>query len=84
MALLEKIGKNRYQVLKTALGVQLKGKKHPKIMHKIFFIKSVTQKYGDRTYEYGILKIKDIRTKPELMGQRVKIIVEVVKPCKKK
>ena len=78
MTILKKIGENKYLLLKTAIGVQLRGKKHPKIMHKIFFIKSMTAFYGRKKYEYGKIDIGIIRTDKKLMGKRVKIIVEVL------
>jgi len=78
MSILKKIGKNKYLLLKTAMGVQLRGKKHPKIMHKIHFIKSLTNTYQEKKYEYGMINIGIIRTPKELMGERVKIIIEVL------
>lgn len=84
MTFLKRLRKGRYQVYKTALGCQRQGKDKPKIYHKIFFIKSNTQKVGGVNYEYGIIHMDDIRTKPYLMGKRVKIIVQVVEPCTKK
>ena len=83
MASLQKIRKNTYALIKMAIGCQLSGKAHKKIIHKVFFIRSnpikgySIRKKKRKVYEYGILHLGIIHTSKELIGKRITIIARV-------
>jgi hypothetical protein len=81
MTSLQNISQGKYLITKKAIGVQGRGRRQQKIIHHTFFVKSDVCKRGGRIYEYGKIPFGNIKTPLNLVGKRVRIILEVVKPC---